>query len=120
MLALGQRSDMRVWNWPVGHMKDPDNRGAFITVGQPGQGDIGGIWRRCIHGVKVGIHIEIEVKTGKGRLSAQQKKRRVMVDEFGGIYLECRSVEDALRFFGPDPALGDSHPLLVLNKERNP
>lgn len=59
-----------------------------IAFGQVGQTDITGIMRPN------GRSIFIEVKTGTGRLSKQQKAFRDMVLSMGGVHIECRSLND--------------------------
>ena len=46
-----------------------------------------------------GRYVGIEVKAGKDRLSDDQKKRKFEIERAGGIYFECRSTDDFLRFF---------------------
>ncbi len=46
-----------------------------------------------------GRYIGIEVKAGSDRLSEDQKKRRFEIERAGGIYFECRSTDDFVRFF---------------------
>ncbi len=46
-----------------------------------------------------GRYIGIEVKAGSDRLSEDQKKRRFEIERAGGIYFECRSTDDFIRFF---------------------
>lgn len=43
-----------------------------------------------------GRWVSIEVKTGKGRLSAVQHTVRADIVEAGGTYIEARSLEDVL------------------------
>lgn len=58
-----------------------------IKFGQVGQSDITGIMRN-------GPSLYIEVKTGTGRLSDQQKAFKKMVTDFGHIHIECRKLSD--------------------------
>lgn len=44
----------------------------------------------------LGRHVEIEIKTGDGRLSTPQRRFRDAVEPFGVIYIEGRSVEDVV------------------------
>lgn len=46
-----------------------------------------------------GRYIGIEVKAGSDRLSEDQKKRRFEIERAGGVYFECRSTDDFIRFF---------------------
>lgn len=45
-----------------------------------------------------GKFIGIEVKAGKDRLSDDQEKRRFEIEKAGGIYFECRSTDEFIRF----------------------
>lgn len=78
---------VRVWRANVVAGKI-DNR--FIRAGVPGQADISGIGPR-------GVRIEIEVKAGSDRLSEKQRAFRDMILRLGGIWVEARSVDQALR-----------------------
>jgi hypothetical protein len=44
----------------------------------------------CLHGRLVAV----EVKTGKGQLSAVQTVQRQMLEGAGAVYCECRQLED--------------------------
>lgn len=105
-MVLGARNDMKIWNAPVGLLKVDAADAAtprVISVGQAGQGDLQGLWAgRGWRFHPRGVHFEIEVKTGTARLSTAQRKRRKQIQRLGGIYLEARSVEDVVSFFGPD------------------
>ncbi len=46
-----------------------------------------------------GRYIGIEVKAGSDRLSEDQKKRKFEIERAGGVYFECRSTDDFIRFF---------------------
>jgi hypothetical protein len=59
-----------------------------IKFGQVGQTDLAGIIKPN------GRAVFIEVKTGTGRLSKEQKLFRDMVVSWGCIHIELRSVED--------------------------
>lgn len=98
MLALGQRADLRLFRANVGVAKD-QRTGGIVRFGTPGQPDLMGIL--TVQGV--GVWIGIEVKTATGRQSEAQVKYQQMVERQGGVYLLCRSVEDAVR--GVDQAI---------------
>jgi hypothetical protein len=59
-----------------------------ISFGKVGQTDITGIM------APHGRAIYIEVKTGTGRLSKDQKLFRDMILKHGGLHIECRKLED--------------------------
>lgn len=61
-----------------------------ITFGVPGQADISGILAPS------GKRLEIEVKVGRDKMSEQQQKFAAMIRRAGGVYIEARSVEDAI------------------------
>lgn len=82
-----------------------------LKVGQTGEADIDGIWRRQVHGSRVinpngmqphtvekyltlGVHVAIEVKTGKAVKSAAQVAWAQAWSAMGGVYILARSVED--------------------------
>lgn len=88
LLAFGSMLDVRVWPRPVGfdeHRK--------IKYGRPGETDIDGII------APYGRRLGIEVKTGNARLSKKQIIWKAMILKFGGLYIEARSVEQALAEF---------------------
>ena len=55
-------------------------------IGSPGRPDLEG----CIRGKFIGI----EVKTGTGELSKDQREHKRRIIEAGGIFIEARSLED--------------------------
>jgi hypothetical protein len=58
-----------------------------IRFGVPGQADISGL-------IKGGRRLEIEIKTGSGKLHEGQKNFRDMILDLGGLHIECRSLSD--------------------------
>lgn len=74
------------WRVNVGVSKSVDGR--TIRYGLPGQADIAGCYR--------GRHVEIEVKTPKGRLSIHQERWKDAVQRAGGVYVVARRPADAL------------------------
>lgn len=59
-----------------------------IRFGVPGQADISGLIGPD------GRRLEIEVKTGTGKLHEGQKNFREMILDLGGIHIECRQISD--------------------------
>lgn len=59
-----------------------------ISFGQVGQTDLTGVARPN------GRAVFIEIKTGTGRLSKQQKAFRDQMIAMGAIHIECRKIED--------------------------
>ena len=88
---FGSRPDIRLWKQATGAART--KTGAVLKFGIKGQADISGI-------TDTGQRIEIECKTGKGRLSKEQKRWRAMIEKFGGVYVLARSVEDVEREIG--------------------
>ncbi len=88
LFAFGSRPDVRVWKRVVGF-----DRLKNIAYGLKGEPDIQGLISpdgRCLF---------IEVKTGNGKLSEDQKTFRRMAEKFGALYIEARSVEQAIADF---------------------
>jgi len=67
-------------------------RGTKITIGNKGQADI---WGKLVGG----MHFEIEIKTGKGRLTRQQKNWKAICERFGTLHFVGRedNLEDILQ-----------------------
>ena len=47
-----------------------------------------------IHSCVRGRAVYVEVKTGKGELSKEQREEKARIEQAGGIYIEARSVDD--------------------------
>jgi hypothetical protein len=73
------------WNNPTGVFFT--KTGVLVKVGVPGAADIVGETQH-------GRALAIEVKTGTGRLSEDQNKWRLAFESRGGLYIECRSLDD--------------------------
>lgn len=73
-------------------MEDDDR---IVRVGVKGAADISGLLRDRSG---KGIRLEIEVKTGSGRQSPDQKNYQRMIESLGGLYFLARSVSQALEF----------------------
>lgn len=67
--------------------------GEMIQFGMKGQPDIIGIEKGS------GKFVGLEVKTGRGRLSEDQKKFGEMILKMGGKFKEVRSVKEAVSIF---------------------
>ena len=96
---LGARPDLRLWRQSSGVGRALHND-AVVRFGIPGCADLSGIitHQRCVFGCQVdlGVRLEIEVKTPTRRQSKQQVAFQAMIEKFGGVYILCRSTEDAL------------------------
>ena len=68
-----------------------------IRSGINGQADLTGFASVVIAGRRVGIRLEIEVKTGNDKLGEDQIRFRNVVQSLGVIYIEARSVEQCVR-----------------------
>lgn len=88
LLEVSKTGLARLWvnHTGVGLSQDGER---FIQFGLKGSADITGI-------LKSGQRIEIEVKTGSGKQSEQQVRFQKMIEQFGGVYILARSVEDVL------------------------
>lgn len=91
MMELGSHPKIRIWprRVGVGKMIGTDR---ITRFGVKGEADLQGIV--APHGRMFGI----EVKTGTGRTTPNQKLWRDMILKFGGAYCEARSLKDALLF----------------------
>src|ERR1700679_3118663 len=113
LLAAGSLPHVRVWPRIVGTFRSLyGNR--KVTIGPLGGADITGLVYVGGRGIfemihpanpfmsrkfelhSCGLRLEIEVKTGKGKQSNQQKNFESMINGFGGIYIVARSVDDVL------------------------
>lgn len=88
-LALGQMVYLE--NCPVGYDKERK-----ITYGVKGKADLVGICPMIGHHPPIGRTFCLEIKTAKGRQSADQMQYAAMVKRWGGFYSVVRSVEEAL------------------------
>ncbi len=88
LFRFGSESYIRVRNRKVG-TAIPLGQKHPIKFGINGETDIDGIVKPW------GFYLSIEVKTGSGKLSKDQIIYRDMIIDFGGIYIEARSVEQA-------------------------
>jgi hypothetical protein len=77
-----------VWRNNTGGLRDAKNRMVFF--GKPGSSDIIGV-------LPGGRFIACECKTAKGKLSEKQKEFLARVEEFGGLAIVARSVDDVIQ-----------------------
>lgn len=96
--AFGTRPDMRIWRANVGKATFG---GRSVQFGVPGQADLTGILPvevtcpRCMElVVRLGVRLEIEVKSPTGRQSEEQQNYQAIIERFGGLYVLARSVGD--------------------------
>lgn len=89
LIAAGALPYVRLWPRVVG-VGRAIHGNSVISFGIPGECDIDGIH------MNGGRRIGIEIKTGTGALSDKQKRWRAMLEKFGAIYIEARSVDQVL------------------------
>ena len=100
-LAVGTRSDLRLFRNQVGQLPDP-RTGRPVQFGLArGSADLIG-WRTItvtpdMVGSRLAVFTSIEVKTATGRLTPQQRNWLEAVRLAGGIAGVARSVADALQ-----------------------
>ena len=100
-LAVGTRSDLRLFRNQVGSLPDP-RTGRLVTFGlAKGSADLIG-WRTLVVtpemvGQRIAVFTSLEIKTPSGRLSPAQTHWLHAVRSAGGIAGVVRSVPDALR-----------------------
>lgn len=106
-LALGTRSDARLFRNQVGSLPDP-RTGRLVTFGLArGSADLIG-WRTVtitpdMVGQRIAVFTSIEVKTPTGRLAPTQQAWLGAVRGAGGIAGVARSVGDAIRIVADAP-----------------
>jgi len=98
-LAVGQRSDVRLFRNNTGTLPDP-RTGRPIQFGLArGSADLIGIKQVTITpdmvGQTIGQFVSLEVKTPTGRVTPQQRNWLTMVRKFGGLAGVVRSIRDA-------------------------
>ena len=98
-LALGTRRDLRLFRNNTGTLPDP-RTGRPVEFGLArGSADLIGLRTITITpemvGQQVAVFTSIEVKTAKGRATAEQQNWLQMVRSLGGIAGIARSVQDA-------------------------
>lgn len=100
LLAIGQRPDVLAMKRTVGKFRGLDNPQRIVTVGTPGEPDIGAVVAVTITpdmvGRTVGLAVGIEVKTETGRQREAQKLFELAWTKRGGLYVLARSAGDAV------------------------
>lgn len=98
MLAVGQRPDVLVWRQQSGMMRAYDSPDRIIRVGLPGMSDAGMIVAVTITpdmvGRTVGLAVQPEFKTTKGRQSPAQSAWQRAVELRGGVYAVVRNADE--------------------------
>ena len=103
-LALGTRSDLRLFRNNTGTLPDP-RTGRPVQFGlAKGSADLIGLRTVTITpdmvGQQVAVFTSIEVKTPTGRVSPDQTAWLNMIQSLGGIAGVARSVQDAKEILG--------------------
>jgi hypothetical protein len=98
LLAVGMRPDVLVWRQQVGVFRAMDNPDRIVKVGVPGMADSGMVVAVVVTpemvGKTIGVMVQPEYKTAKGRQREAQKDWQAAVEKRGGIYRLVRSAEE--------------------------
>jgi transcription elongation factor Elf1 len=77
---------------------NPNGKKRFIRFSEAGQSDIWGVIKayRCpfCNKVQYGVHLEIELKVGKNKMTERQREWLQQIDRFNGIAMELRPSEN--------------------------
>lgn len=68
--------------------------GRWVSLSKSGRGDIHTILPRWLDGSVVGIHGEVEIKTGQSTQSTKQRAHMRLVRNSGGVYIVARSTDE--------------------------
>ena len=97
LVRLSLEKNIRVWASNTG--SGFTRGGFFMKFGKKGSADITGIlYIELKPGVKLGLRLEIEVKTGKGVQSKDQILFMNMIHSMGGIYYVARDVDSCVKY----------------------
>jgi hypothetical protein len=92
-LALSQ-GDARLFRNNTGALRDENGR--LVRYGLcVGSSDLIGIRRVAVGDAVIGQFVALEVKTSRGRTTAEQERFLAMVRQLGGVGGVVRSVEEA-------------------------
>ena len=78
----------------------------FVKFGKKGSADIIAPLPLVINGMTYGIHVEIEVKTGKASLQKNQKTHRCVIGKYGCPHYVVRSVDSMVEQLAADGFAG--------------
>lgn len=87
LARVNQLDGVRVWRMNTGFAQRAG--GGAVRFGLPGQADITGLMRP-------GRRVELEIKGPHGRVTPEQEAFGEWIRALGGLYLVCRSLEDAM------------------------
>ncbi len=107
-LACGRRA-VRLWRNNTGALVD--QQGHFVRFGLcKGSSDLIGLRSLEITpelvGQRLAQFVALEIKTGSGTVSPEQRAFLRLVQELGGVAAVCRSIEQAQAVLNLDPAGG--------------
>lgn len=98
LLATGRHRDVLAWRQMSGVFRAMDDDRRVVRVGQPGMADLGMIVPVKITaemvGKTIGVAVQPEVKTRKGRQASDQHTWQAAVARAGGVYRLVRSADD--------------------------
>ena len=101
LLEVGARSDVLVWRQQVGVFRSYDDPSRVVRVGLPGMSDAGMIVAVTITpdmvGKTIGVAVQPEFKTSKGKQREKQERWQKAVEQRGGIYRLIHSAAEMLR-----------------------
>lgn len=73
-------------------------RRSTVRVGTVGQADLNGILSVTLKdGTKIGVRLEIEIKSGKARQTPEQKIFQRIIEDLGGIYIIARHPDKLIK-----------------------
>jgi hypothetical protein len=98
LLEVGARPDVLVWRQQVGVFRAMDNPDRIVKVGTPGMADSGMIVAVTITpdmlGKTIGVLVQTEFKTAKGRQAEAQNNWQAAVEKRGAVYRLVRSAAE--------------------------
>lgn len=83
----------------VGLVREVGSKSWQKGTGTKGSADISATIPVVISGIKVGVSVKIEVKFGKDRQSADQKKYEANINSSGGVYTIARNMDDFIGWY---------------------
>lgn len=98
LLAVGARPDVLIFRQQSGLFRAYDSPERIVRVGHPGMADAGAIVAVTITpemvGKTIGVAVQPEFKTAKGRQRANQENWQRAVEQRGGVYAVVRTAEE--------------------------
>ena len=76
------------------HRRAVQVNGRWVSLSKSGRGDIHVILPRSVNGQILGVHGEVECKTGQSTQAPKQRAHMRLVRNSGGVYLIVRSRSD--------------------------